>query len=131
MELFDSYYSTIKTVHVVCVIASGSLFALRGIWLIRQSGQLSQRWVRVVPHVIDSLLLISAILLSINTQQYPFVHGWLTAKVLALLLYIGLGTVALRRHRSREVAIASWLVAMLVFVYIVLTAITHSPTLGY
>ena len=131
MRLLENYYGIIKIVHVTCVIASSGLFLLRGVWLIQQSSQLSQHWVRVVPHVIDTFLLLSAVLLSIAIQQYPFTHDWLTAKALALLLYIGLGMVAIRHHRSRQVAIVSWIAAVLVLGYIILTAITHSPSLGY
>jgi threonine/homoserine/homoserine lactone efflux protein len=60
--------------------------------------------VRVVPHVNDTLLLVAAIGLSIVLQQYPFVHAWVTAKVLGLLAYIGLGMFALRRGRSKAPA---------------------------
>ena len=131
MGLLESYYLELKIIHVTCVVASGSLFILRGIWLIQQSNQLLQRWVRVAPHAIDTVLLLSAIMLSIALQQYPITHGWLTAKVLALLVYIGLGMVALHHHRSRQMAIASWVAALLVYAYIVITAISHSVTLGY
>ena len=115
-------YLAIKYVHVGTVIASFSLFFLRGLWMMTAPEQLAARWVRVVPHVIDTVLLASAIALTATTSQYPFVQPWLTAKVLALLLYIFLGSVAIRHGRTRRVRIVAWLLALVVFGYIVAVA---------
>jgi uncharacterized membrane protein SirB2 len=88
---------------------------------------LQARWVRIVPHVIDTLLLASGIGLAVLIQQYPLVHGWLTAKLIALILYIGLGTLALKRGKTRGQRIAAWVAALLVFGYMVAVAIAHNP----
>ncbi|MDP3440409.1 MAG: SirB2 family protein, partial [Azonexus sp.] len=84
-------YLLLKHLHVTCVVLSGLGFCLRGWWMLRDSPRLSQRLARVAPHVIDSLLLGSAIMMAVLSGQYPFVQGWLTAKFLALLAYILLG----------------------------------------
>jgi len=123
-------YALLKMIHVSSVILSYSLFFLRGIWLMRDSGSLRQRWVKVLPHVIDTILLTSAILLAITIQQNPLQNSWLAAKVAGLLLYIGLGMVAMRFGKNRQVKIAAWIAAQLVFVYIVLVAITKNPLPG-
>ncbi|MBS0484576.1 MAG: SirB2 family protein [Proteobacteria bacterium] len=123
-------YALLKMIHVSSVILSYSLFFLRGIWLMRDSASLRQRWVKVLPHVIDTVLLTSAVLLAITIQQNPLQNAWLTAKVGGLLLYIGLGMVAMRFGKTRQVKIAAWIAAQCVFVYIVLVAITKSPVLG-
>jgi uncharacterized membrane protein SirB2 len=112
---------------VSSVTASYFLFFVRGIWMMRSSAMLSRRWVRIVPHIIDTILLASAIALAITIRQYPFAVDWLTAKVIALAVYIVLGTVALKRGRSRRVRITAWLLAQTVFGYIVAVAITHDP----
>lgn len=117
----------LKTVHISCVASSYMLFVLRGIWSMNGSPSMRQRWVRIVPHVVDTLLLASAITLAISIQQYPFVDAWLTAKVIGLLLYIALGSVALRFGRSKSIRIAAWVAAQTVFFYIVLVAISHNP----
>lgn len=104
-----------------------SLFILRGIWMLRESPRLRERWVRIVPHVIDTVLLASAIAMVIISHQYPGQQPWLTAKVIALFAYIGLGTVALKRGRTRRTRILAWLAALLVFAYIVATALTRNP----
>jgi uncharacterized membrane protein SirB2 len=77
--------------------------------------------------VIDTVLLASAIALAITIRQYPFVADWLTAKVLALVLYVALGTIALKRAKSKRARVAAWLAAQGVFAYIVAVALTHSP----
>ncbi|MBI4937453.1 MAG: SirB2 family protein [Nitrosomonadales bacterium] len=117
----------VKAVHVACVVASYTLFFLRGMWLIKGSPIMRQRWVKVVPHVTDTLLLASAITLAIGIRQYPGTDAWLTAKVSGLLLYIGLGMVAFRFSRTLRARIAAWVAAQLVFFYIVAVALTHSP----
>jgi len=119
-------YLLLKYVHVTAVATSFVLFFLRGIWMMQASGRLSARWVRVVPHVVDTVLLASAITLAVLTAQYPFVQSWLTAKVLALLAYIVVGSIALRRGPTRRTRIVAWVMALAVFGYIVAVARTHS-----
>ncbi len=120
-------YSLLKYTHVVAVIASFALFFLRGLWMMAAPEKLAARWVRVVPHVIDTILLVSAIALAAMTAQYPFVQPWLTAKILALLVYIVLGTVAIRRGRTRRVRIVAWILALSVFGYMVAVARSRVP----
>ena len=81
---------------ILCVAITLALFVLRGIWMMTASPRLHERWVRIVPHVNDTLLLTSGIILAVLLQQYPLVHGWLTAKFFALILYIVLGAYALK-----------------------------------
>lgn len=117
----------LKMIHVAAVATSYALFVLRGVWMMRGSSLLQARWVRIVPHVVDTVLLASAVALSILLAQYPFTSGWLTAKVLALVLYIVLGTIALKRGRTKRARVAAWLTAQLVFLYIVAVASTRDP----
>ena len=119
-------YPVIKTVHVTCVAVSYVLFFVRGVWMIRDSAMLERRWVKVLPHVNDTLLLAAAIALALMLRQYPFVHGWLTAKVLALAGYIVLGMVALRPGRAKAARVAMWIAAQIVFMYIVAVAYTRN-----
>src|SRR5262245_41397496 len=107
------------------------LFFVRGIWMARSSALLRQPWVRIVPHLVDTLLLASAVVLVVRLQQYPLIHGWLTAKVVGVLLYIALGLTALKLGRTRRLRIAAWFAAQAVFFYIVAVAMTHSPFPGW
>ena len=120
-------YQWLKPLHIFLVVSTYALFFLRGVWSWKGSSILQNRWVRTVPHVVDSLLLISAIALALTIHQYPFIDAWLTAKVIGLLLYIGFGFVALRNGIKKVVRISSWLAAQAVFFYIVLVAISHNP----
>ena len=119
-----------KFVHELCALASVSLFVLRGVWMLRDSPQRAQRWVKILPHSIDTLLLASAIALTLMLHQYPLIDAWLSAKVLGLLVYIGLGLVALRYGKTKRVRAAAWIAALLVFGYIVSVALSHDP-LGF
>jgi uncharacterized membrane protein SirB2 len=120
-------YAFIKHFHATCAVLSFMLFFLRGIWSFRGSPIMGRRWVKIVPHTVDTLLLASALWLAFTIGQYPFVDAWLTAKVLGLVLYIGLGFVALRFGRTRAIRIAAWLAAQMVFFYILLVARQHDP----
>ncbi len=123
-------YAVLKMIHVSSVIVSYALFFLRGIWLMQNSEYLHQRWVKILPHVVDTILLTSAIVLVVTIQQNPLEHSWLTAKVGGLLIYIGLGMVAMRFGKTRRIKIIAWVTAQCVFFYIVLVALTKSPVLG-
>ena len=123
-------YALLKMIHVSSVILSYSLFFLRGVWLIRDSTNLRQRWVKILPHIIDTVLLTSAVFLAMTIQQNPLQDSWLTAKVAGLLLYIALGMVAIRFGKTRRTKIIAWVGAQCVFIYIVLVAVTKSPVLG-
>jgi uncharacterized membrane protein SirB2 len=127
MDGWTIAYPALKAVHVTCVAASYGLFFTRGVWMARQSAMLQRRWVKIVPHVVDTVLLASAIALAVAIRQYPFVSGWLTAKVLGLLVYIGLGMIALGRARTRRARITAWVAAQMVFFYIVAVALTRNP----
>ena len=123
-------YALLKTIHVSAVMVSLSIFVMRGLWMMYAPQKLQGRAARIVPHVVDTILLASAIALAAISRQYPFAHSWLTAKVVALLLYIALGTIALHRGHTRRQRIIAWLLALAVFGYIVAVAVTHNPFPG-
>ena len=119
-------YFAIKNLHVTCVVLSATGFLLRGLWMVTGSPPLRHKLTRVLPHIIDSLLLLSAIALAVMIQQYPFSAGWVTAKVFGLLAYILLGTVALKRGRTMGMRVAAFVAALLVYAWIVSVAITKN-----
>ncbi len=122
-------YALLKAVHLACVGATFALFFGRGVLMLADSPLLRTRLLRVAPHVIDTLLLASAIWMAVASRQYPFVEGWLTAKLIALLAYIGLGAIALSHGRTKRIRTIAWLLALAVFGYIVRVALTRSPLL--
>lgn len=117
----------LKHLHIAFVALSYALFFLRGAWMLRGTLAARGRWVRIVPHVIDSGLLASAVTLAVLLGISPLEAPWLLAKIAALLLYIALGAVALRRGRTQGSRLAAWLSAQAVFFYIVSVAVTHDP----
>lgn len=117
----------LKHLHVTCVVLSFSLFFVRGVWMAR--GTLAQKgrlW-RILPHGVDTVLLGSALGLAYTLDLNPMQTPWLAAKLLALLVYILLGSVALRRGRTVRVRLAAWFAAQAVFLYIVGAAVRHDP----
>lgn len=123
--------ATLKTLHLATVGITLVLFLLRGAWMIARSSRLSARWVRIAPHVNDTVLLASGIALAWTLGISPLEHAWLAAKIIALLAYIGLGTVALKRGKTRGQRIAAWLAALAVFGYMLGVAHMHSPLPGF
>lgn len=122
-----AYFPQIKTVHVVCAAVSISLFTSRGVWVIA-SGRGIWHWLRVAPHIVDTVLLGSGLTLAFLIRQYPFLNSdWLTAKVIGLIVYVALGVVVFRGPRSPFLRATAGLMALLVFAYIVSVAFSKQP----
>ena len=118
-------YLAIRTLHIACAAISITGFAARGALMLAGSPLLNHRFVRIAPHVVDTVLLASAVWLAWFIGQVPFAHGWITAKVLALLAYIVLGTIALRRGRTKAVRVTAFGAALAAVAYIVAVALTR------
>jgi len=121
------FYPQIKWIHVAAISASGGLFALRGL-----AAQFGATWTMVAPlrylsYTIDTVLLTAALMLSTILHQYPFVHAWLTVKVVLLVVYIVLGSLALKRGRTRSARLGYWLAALAVYGFIISVARAHHP----
>lgn len=121
------FYAQIKAVHVAMVLASGLLFALRGAGVLA-----GQRWpmrlpVKLLSYGIDTTLLTAALMLFTLLPRAAFANGWLAAKVLLLVVYIGLGTFALKRARTRRMRAVFYVLALAVFAFIISIARAHHP----
>ena len=116
----------LKTIHVSCVILSFSGFVLRGIWMLNDSPRLKARWSKVLPHLIDTALLISALLMLYVMNMSVLQNDWLIAKISALFIYILLGMVALKYARTKKVRGMAWFMGLIVFIYIASVALTKS-----
>lgn len=124
------FYPQIRFVHIACVIASGLLFALRGTLMLAGVRGYNHIALRALSWSIDTTLLTAALMLATLLHQYPFVHAWLTVKVLLLVGYIGLGTLALKRGRTRGQRALWFVAALAVYLAIVSVARAHHP-LGF
>lgn len=121
------FYPQIKFVHIAAVSLSGSLFMLRGWLMLARASFTNHAALRFVSYAIDTTLLTSALMLTTIVHQYPFVQAWLTVKVLLLVVYIVLGTLALKRGRTRAAQVTCYFAALFVFAFIVSVARAHDP----
>jgi uncharacterized membrane protein SirB2 len=124
------YYFALRTVHIGCAALTIALFFARGVLMIFDSPLVSSRVLRWTPVAVDTVLLTSALMLTTVIHQYPFTTGWLTTKVVLLLAYIGLGSIALRRGRTKPVRIAAFVAALGTVGFLVSVARAHQP-LGF
>lgn len=120
-------YPQIKWVHVAAVIASGVLFFVRGLGVNLGASWMMAAPLRYLSYTIDTVLLTAALMLATLLHQYPFVHAWLTVKVVLLAVYIGLGSFALKRGRTPTVRRACWAAAIAVYGFIISVARAHHP----
>ena len=123
----SEFYPDIKWVHICAVIASGSLFLLRGAGVL--AGARWPMWapLRYLAVTIDTVLLTAALMLVTILHQYPFVQAWLTVKVLLLVVYIVLGTFALKRAHTRRGRAVCYVAALAVYLFIASVARAHHP----
>ena len=126
-QLDSAIYSTLKAIHISAAILTVSGFILRGFWMMSGSPILEQRLVRIAPHVIDTIFLLSGIALILTLQLPVLKQPWLLMKFAALVVYILLGAVALRRGKTLQVRVTAFLLALATFAYIAGVAMTKSP----
>lgn len=126
MDLIDTY-PLARQAHIGLVIASGSLFALRGIGVLWGARWSMQRGVRVTSQIIDTALLFAALALLGLLQLNPFAVPWLATKLVLLAAYIVLGSLALKRARSAQTRLACFLAALLTFAFMLSVAQAHHP----
>jgi len=119
-------YNALKLIHVTAAILTISGFALRGFWMLTASPNLNLRAVKIAPHIVDSVFLVSGIgliwLLNLPVLSQP----WLMAKLLALVVYVLLGTVALRRGKTKSTRTVAFVLAAITFTYIAGVAMSKS-----
>ena len=121
-----SSYIIFKNIHIVTAFISIGGFFIRGILMMQSSSILHHRWVKIVPHINDTILLLSAVALVFITAQYPGPVTWINVKIIALVLYIVLGTIALNRGKTMQIRVITWCLALLTFAYIILVAFSKS-----
>ena len=121
------YYLALRHVHISCAVLTIALFLLRGGLMIAESPWLRSRVLLILPHVIDTVLLTTALMLTTIVHQYPFVQGWLTMKVVLLVAYVVLGSIAIKRGRTKRTRVYAFSAALLTIGFLVTVARTHDP----
>ena len=126
----DFIFSALKFIHIGFALLSIAGFTLRGYWMLTDNPLLNHRAAKAFPHIIDTLLLASAIGMLLVWNISPLELNWLTAKIVGLLAYIILGMIALRFGRTKKEKGVAWLLALLSAGYIVSVAYSKNP-LGF
>jgi len=121
------FYPQLKFAHVLCVVLSGSLFALRGAMMLANSALANHWTLRFASYTINTALLTAALMLVVTLHQYPFVQPWLTVKVMLIAVYVALGSIALRSGRTRAQRTACFGAALAIFLFIASIAHAHNP----
>jgi len=125
-----SLYFPALFIHLTCVLISVSFFTVRFVWMWQGNSLLQARWVKISPHIIDSLLLLSAIGLMFIVDQYPFINDWLTVKLFALVVYIVAGTIALKRGKTLAIRTIAGAFSIVTVLYMMTVALSRHP-LGF
>ncbi len=120
-------YTGLKHLHMLCAVLSILGFIIRGGMKLADSPALQKKWLKIAPHVIDTVLLLTAFGMIATLQQNPFAPGWLTAKVIGLILYIGLGLVVMRFASTRAIRATAYIAAIVVVGYIFAVARMKTP----
>lgn len=120
-------YTLLLHLHVTTALISVLLFFGRGIWVMQHPQRARPRWMKWLPHLNDSILLVLGIMLMRTIQQYPITSSWLTYKLIALLIYILLGMVVMKWANTRRSRLIAWVSALVVFAYMVGVAVTKQP----
>ena len=121
------YYLLLRHVHIGCAILTIALFVLRGGLMLAESTWQRNVVLRYLPHVVDTVLLTSALMLTTVIHQYPFSTGWVTMKVVLLVAYIVLGSIALKRGRTKSIRVAALVAALATIGFLVTVARAHHP----
>ena len=120
-------YFTVKLMHQVAVALSLTGFFVRGAASLAGAGWVQGRAAKTLPHLVDTVLLLSALTLAWMLRLTPGNAPWLLAKIVGLVVYVGLGVVALRPGRSRTLRAAAWVGALATAAWIVSVALTKNP----
>jgi len=122
-----TFYVPIKTVHVIAVLASGGLFALRGLLLLNGRSWPMSAPLRYLSYSIDTVLLTAALMLATLLPSGVFANGWLTVKLTLLLVYVVLGSFALKRGNTLNIRWICYIAALAVYAFMLSVARTHEP----
>lgn len=120
-------YATVKLIHESAVTISFAGFFARGLGMLRNADWIRHRLAKTLPHIVDTVLIVSAVVLAWMLRLSPSNAPWIAAKIAGLVAYIAIGLVALRFGRTKPIRAGAWLLAMLTFGWIVSVALTKDP----
>ena len=115
----------VKTIHVSSAVLTAILFTVRGFWMVQDCYLLQSKPVKIVPHIIDALLLISGIILIFEYYRNFFQHDWLVIKLASVFLYIITGSIALKYGKTKTIRVQALIVSWCLLAVIITTAMTR------
>ena len=119
-------YVLLKYLHIFCVAASFALFFVRGLWTLQTYPPAPEAWVRVLPHVVDGLLLATALGMFVTVAHLEW-SAWLQVKLALVVVFVGLGLLVFRSSARRPLKAMAWLAGLLIFLFITTVALLHQP----
>jgi uncharacterized membrane protein SirB2 len=117
----------LKYLHVVAVATTFALFFVRGLWLMQSYPESQEKWVRALPHIVDGVLVLSALGILITSPLKGWPGEWLTLKLLLAVVYFALVLLLFRWARTLTTKILIWLPTLVLFLYITTVAVLHHP----
>jgi uncharacterized membrane protein SirB2 len=121
------WYLQLRHAHITFAILSVAIFTLRGLLMLARSPHVHSPWLKYPSYLVDTLLLTAALMLTTVIHQYPFQTGWLTMKVFLLVVYVVLGSIALKRGRTLAVRVVALAAALLTVAFLFTVARAHHP----
>ena len=122
-----AWYLQLRHAHIGFAILSVTIFTVRGLLMLANSRHVNSPWLKYPSYTVDTLLLTAALMLTTVIHQYPFQVGWLTMKVVLLVVYVVLGSIALKRGRTRTVRVVALVAAWLTIAFLFTVARAHHP----
>ena len=120
----------LKQLHVTLALLTALSFCLRAYWMLARSPTLTGSWSRRLPHAVDTLLFLSGLTMAVGLSLSPLSHPWLAVKLVAIVVYVVIGSIALKRGRSYRQRVLALLLSLLVLAYIFAVALHHDPWVG-
>jgi len=121
------HYLHLRHLHIALAVVSVAIFALRGSLMLAGSPRVDAVWLRYPSYAVDTMLLTIALILTSIIHQYPFADGWLTMKVALLCVYVLLGSIALKRGRTRCIRVVAFVAALATVAFLFSVARAHHP----
>ena len=123
-------WALVKQLHVALALLTACSFCLRGYWMLARSPHLESPWARRLPHVVDALLLLTGVSMAVGLAMSPFAHPSLAVQLAAIVAYVIIGSIALKRGRSYRQRAVALVVSLLVLAYIFAVALHHDAWVG-
>ena len=120
-------YLALKYIHIVFVAASFALFFIRGLWAMRAYPPAQEKWVRILPHAVDGILLLSAVGMLLGGTGTLWAGNWLAVKIGLVAIYVVLSIVALRLLNHTMLRMIAWVLALATFLFATSVAVLHNP----